>query len=282
MPAPGFVPIISYHSTTASATPSSGNLNQGELAINVTDKKVYTKDGTNAVVKLVGSLGNQESNNVTITGGSITGVTGIGTGTVTSVDVSGGTTGLTTSGGPITSSGTITLTGTLAVANGGTSLATLTANNVILGNGTSAPNFVAPSTAFNVLASNGTTWVSTSGYARLAAVETFTAGQSGAYATLTSSSNSVAVNLSLGNNFYHALTENTTLAAPSNVVAGQAGVFEFVQNASAAKTLAFNTFWKFAGGAPTITTTLSATQRVFYVVSQDATYAACSFMDIVS
>jgi hypothetical protein len=39
---------------------------------------------------------------------------------VTSVDVSGGTTGLTTSGGPITSSGTITIAGTLAVANGGT------------------------------------------------------------------------------------------------------------------------------------------------------------------
>lgn len=43
-----------------------------------------------------------------------------GTGTVTSVAVSGGTTGLTTSGGPITSSGTITLAGTLAVASGGT------------------------------------------------------------------------------------------------------------------------------------------------------------------
>ena len=43
-----------------------------------------------------------------------------GVGTVTSVDVSGGTTGLTASGGPITGAGTITLAGTLAVANGGT------------------------------------------------------------------------------------------------------------------------------------------------------------------
>lgn len=41
-------------------------------------------------------------------------------GSVTSVDVSGGSTGLTTSGGPITGSGTITLAGTLTVANGGT------------------------------------------------------------------------------------------------------------------------------------------------------------------
>ena len=43
-----------------------------------------------------------------------------GTGTVTSIDVSGGTTGLTYSGGPITASGTITMAGTLALANGGT------------------------------------------------------------------------------------------------------------------------------------------------------------------
>ena len=53
--------------------------------------------------------------------------TGPGSGSVTSVDVSGGTTGLTTSGGPVTSAGTITLAGTLAVANGGTGQTTATA-----------------------------------------------------------------------------------------------------------------------------------------------------------
>lgn len=81
-------------------------------------------------------------------------------GTVTSVAISGGTTGLTTSGGPITSTGTITFAGTLAIANGGTGATTLTANNVILGNGTSALQFVAPGTSGNVLTSNGTTWTS--------------------------------------------------------------------------------------------------------------------------
>ncbi len=52
------------------------------------------------------------------------------------------------------------VTGTVAVANGGTGRATLTANNVLLGNGTTAVNFVAPGTTGNVLTSNGTTWVS--------------------------------------------------------------------------------------------------------------------------
>ena len=45
-------------------------------------------------------------------------------GTVTSVAASGGTTGLTFTGSPITSSGTLTLGGTLAVASGGTGAAT--------------------------------------------------------------------------------------------------------------------------------------------------------------
>jgi len=55
----------------------------------------------------------------------------------------------------------LTSSGTLAVDQGGTGLATLTANNVILGNGTSAPTFVAPGTTGNLLTSNGTTWAST-------------------------------------------------------------------------------------------------------------------------
>ena len=52
------------------------------------------------------------------------------------------------------------MTTPLSVAQGGTSLATWTANNVLLGNGTSAPSFVAPGTSGNVLTSNGTTWTS--------------------------------------------------------------------------------------------------------------------------
>ncbi len=82
------------------------------------------------------------------------------TGTVTSVNVSGGATGLTTSGGPITSSGTVTLAGTLGVANGGTGATTLTANNVLLGNGTSALQAVAPGALGNILTSDGATWTS--------------------------------------------------------------------------------------------------------------------------
>lgn len=50
---------------------------------------------------------------------------------------------------------------TLTVAKGGTGLATLTANNLIVGNGTGNVTFIAPGTSGNVLTSNGTIWVST-------------------------------------------------------------------------------------------------------------------------
>jgi hypothetical protein len=59
---------------------------------------------------------------------------GAGTGTVTSVAFSGGTTGLTASGSPVTASGTITLAGTLAVANGGTGQTSYTNGQLLIGN----------------------------------------------------------------------------------------------------------------------------------------------------
>lgn len=139
----GYTPIQLYYSTTGSAVPSAGNLANGELAINITDKKLYAKDNTGTVFLLASESGT--------------------TGTVSSVAMTVPSF-LSVSGSPITSSGTlaVSLSGTaLPVANGGTGATSLTANNVILGNGTSAVQTVAPGTSGNVLTSNGTTWQST-------------------------------------------------------------------------------------------------------------------------
>ena len=62
----------------------------------------------------------------------------IGGGTVTSIDVSGGTTGLTTSGGAVTTSGTITLAGTLIAGNGGTGQSSYTLGDILYASGTGA------------------------------------------------------------------------------------------------------------------------------------------------
>ena len=58
---------------------------------------------------------------------------GVGSGSVSSVSGSGGTTGLTLTGGPITTTGTLTLGGTLAIANGGTGATTGSAALAALG-----------------------------------------------------------------------------------------------------------------------------------------------------
>ncbi len=85
------------------------------------------------------------------------------TGTVTSVDISGASTGLTFTGGPITTSGTLTLGGILGVPNGGTGWAAIEAGTVPYGNGTSALATTTAGTAGNVLALlNGVpTWTAT-------------------------------------------------------------------------------------------------------------------------
>jgi hypothetical protein len=94
---------------------------------------------------------------------SISAGTTSGTALVSSGDTSGnlelqssGSTKLT-----VSSTG-VTLASALPVASGGTGVASLTANNVLLGNGTSAIQTVAPGSSGNVLTSNGTTWTSAS------------------------------------------------------------------------------------------------------------------------
>ena len=111
-----------------------------------------------------------------------------GSGSVTSVAATVPSV-LSISGSPITTSGTLAITysGTaLPVANGGTSLTTLTANNVILGNGASAPTFVAPSTSGNLLTSNGTTWASTAPAASAISLSNDTATATTLYPTFAS------------------------------------------------------------------------------------------------
>jgi hypothetical protein len=121
---------------------------------------------------------------VTITNGagSITISSATSGGTVTSVDVSGGTTGLTTSGGPVTSSGTITLAGTLAVANGGTGITSTPSNGQIpIGNGStySAATLTAGS-GISITNGAGSISVAATGQAgRLLNVQVFTS--SGTY-----------------------------------------------------------------------------------------------------
>lgn len=114
---------------------------------------------------------------------------------------------------------------------------------------------------------NGTIWQKIEGgvsYTPLnKAGDTMTGTLTSAVTALTSTSNAIAVDASNGNTFTHTLTENTTVGAPTNLINGTVYNFIFIQHASMAKTLAFNSAFLFPDGVdPIITTTLSGVMMV--------------------
>ena len=120
-----FSGAISSVNPTFTGTPTAVTAAPGTNTTQIATTAFTTAAVTTATGSL-GTMSTQNANNVNITGGTITGITD------------------------------------LAVADGGTGSSSLTANSVVLGNGTSAlsGNMVAPSTAGNLLVSNGTTWTS--------------------------------------------------------------------------------------------------------------------------
>jgi hypothetical protein len=135
---------ITLAGTLAVANGGTGQTSyiNGELLIGNTTGNTLTKTTLTA------------GTGITVTNGtgSIT-IDANNNGTVTSIDVSGGTTGLTTSGGPVTSSGTITIAGTLITSNGGTGLTSYTAGDIV---------YYATGTALSQLAIGSSTFILTS------------------------------------------------------------------------------------------------------------------------
>jgi len=160
--------------TIASATNAlvAWNGSDFELVASSAGGTVTSVGGTGTVngITLTGTV--TSSGNLTL-GGTLSGVnlTSQVTGTLPTANGGTGLTTFTAANNALYSTSSSALTaGTLPVAAGGTGATTLTANNVILGNGTSAPLFVAPGTAGNVLTSNGTTWTSAAPAATLIGV----------------------------------------------------------------------------------------------------------------
>ena len=114
----------------------------------------------------------------------------------------------------------------------------------------------------------------------LAVVQSFTKAQRGTPVALTDAS-TVAVDLSLGNNFTLTLAGNRTLGAPTNVTAGQSGVIVVTQDGTGSRTLAYNSAYKFAGGtAPTLTTTASAVDVLAYYVESSSRITVTSLLNV--
>jgi hypothetical protein len=111
-------------------------------------------------------------------------------------------------------------------------------------------------------------------------VQAYSKAQRGTPVALTSTTNSIASDFSLGNNFTHTTSENTTLANPSNLVAGQSGIIVITQGATA-RTMAFGSYWKFsAGTAPSLTATVGAVDVLAYYVESSTRITAKLVTDV--
>jgi hypothetical protein len=109
MAATNYTPISLYYSTTASASPLAGNLTNGELAINITDGKLFYKDN-NGVVQTIAYKNTPIST-----------LSGFGTGVATALGVNTGSSGaFVVNGGALgtPSSGTLTNATGLPVSTG--------------------------------------------------------------------------------------------------------------------------------------------------------------------
>ena len=156
--------IITKNSSTSSAVPASGDLTAGELAINITDKKLYTKNASGTVVKVVGSLGNQEASAVAITGGTSAGVAITG-GTINNTPIGGSTAAAVTGTTVTATTGFVgTLTGDVTGNTTGTHTGAVTGNvtgnltgNVTASTGTSSFNDVTINGGLNMNAGTSAT-----------------------------------------------------------------------------------------------------------------------------
>jgi hypothetical protein len=122
---------------------------------------------------------------------------------------------------------------------------------------------------------------STTTLAGLAVAQSYTKAQRGTPVALTDAA-TIAVDMSLGNNFSVTLGGNRTLGDPSNVTAGQSGVIVITQDGTGSRTLAYaGTKYKFAGGtAPTLTTTAAAVDVLAYYCESATRITVTSLLNV--
>jgi len=173
MAATGFTPISLYYSTTTTNTPTSGNLVNGELAINITDGKLFYKDNANVVQTIATKAGangdvvgpaSATADNLVLfdgTTGKLIKQTTTGTGVVTALGNSTNSTG-----GLVTADGTATLTNK-----------TLT-DPAIIGTVLEDIFTITDGAAFEVDPSNGSIQLITLGASRTPKATNFAAGES--------------------------------------------------------------------------------------------------------
>ena len=157
---------------------------------------------------------------------------------------------------------TSSLTGVISIANGGTNATTASGARTSLSAAVSGAN--GDITSLTAL----TSVTSTVNFTKQT---TFTSGMTNSFSTLTDATY-VTMNMRLANNFILTLGGNRTLAIPSNLVAGQAGLISVRQDITGSRTLAYGWPYIFVGGAaPTLSTGKLVLDQLMYNVNSYST-----------
>jgi hypothetical protein len=177
--------------------------------------------------------------------------------------------------------GMLGVTGAATFDSTSTFTGNATFNGDIVFEGSTADEFETPLTVTDPTADRTITLPdATTTVAGLAVAQSFTKAQRGTPVALTDAA-TIAVDLSLGNNFTVTLAGNRTLGAPTNVTAGQSGVIVVTQDGTGSRTLAYNSVYKFAGGsAVTLTTTASAVDVLAYYVESASRITVTSLLNV--
>jgi hypothetical protein len=146
------------------------NTSSGQVTVKVSGQTGISVANGNKVILISNGtdIVNATSYAVTVSGALPVASGGTGVATLTGVAYGNGTSAFTaatgaqiaTAIGADAVTNAVNVTSTVPVNKGGTGSTSLTANNVLLGNGTSAVQVVAPGTIGNLLTSDGTTWTS--------------------------------------------------------------------------------------------------------------------------
>ncbi len=219
-----------------SGAPTAGQLAQGELAVDLTNKELYTKDSGGNVIK-VGAQGGST--------GTFTDLTATVSFTSPGIDDNATSTQITVTNTDVDFSGNIDVTGTATLPD-----ANVTTLDV---------------TGTATLADANVTVLDVTGVSTLATVtaDVAVAGTQTANAT-----GSTTLDFSANQNFVLTLTGNVTLANPTTETVGQSGFIVMIQDATGGRTVSLGTEYETAGaGGLTLSTAASTTDIVPYIVA---------------
>ncbi len=279
-----------------SGAPAASDLVQGEPAFDLTNKRLYTENGSGTVIE-IGTVPSTIDINAGTIDGAVIGGSSAAAGTFTTftsngIDDNADAVAITIDSSEKVGIGTTSpgdyhsLGSNLVISasgDAGMTIASGTSNDgrIFFADGTSGSAESEGTIAYNHADNSMSFSTSDSEAVRITSAGGFAIGGTTAAAKLevygnaiartntdTSNTGSVTLDFGANQNFVLTLTGNVTLANPSTEVVGQSGFIVFIQDGTGGRTVSLGTDYETASGAGlTLSSAASTTDIVPYVVA---------------